>query len=375
VKPGARSCLRSVAALAVAVAAWTVAPAAFAQDPPASPPPVVVNVQPGVPALSPDALRDAIARELGVPAVAPTSAPATGVRGTLTVALDPERRILITYRDAAGHEVWRVISRPTDAAAALATIAFIAGNLARQEADELAAQLRPAQPPTPPPPPPPPPTTPVIVSPPLVIVVPAPGATSEPQPVTVVSAPVVMVGARPLRDAVSTRRLLSDPNDPHAGHMAIYFTPLMFAASSSSLGAALNVGMSAYRWRHVSLGVEAGYLIMTGGNAVNLLISRTAGWAMPLVQVHAPVGRFRFEGGLGLGLSFGTGTVTAFTTSVSSVTRSGVGAAFQLFGGVAAAISRRFDFFLRVHMLASSVAVETTPVCALLNLGMQVRFL
>src|SRR5262245_36382590 len=113
-----------IAALAVAAVA---APARAAE--PAAPLVLVVD-EPGLPAA---ALRDAVARELGVAVVAPDEPPAARARGTLVVSVDGAaggRRLYLVYRDAAGRETGRMMSVGDDPAALVSTVALLAGNLA-----------------------------------------------------------------------------------------------------------------------------------------------------------------------------------------------------------------------------------------------------
>ena len=132
-------------------AAQSLAPAGSeASRPPAQAAPVVVDVDATAQSLPEDSIRDAIAHELGAPVIAPGEPTAQPPRGTLRIMMDDQRRIVLIFRDAAGREVWRTVTRPDDPAAALATIAFLAGNLAREEADELIVQAPPPSPPAPP---------------------------------------------------------------------------------------------------------------------------------------------------------------------------------------------------------------------------------
>jgi hypothetical protein len=112
--------------------------------------PIVVVVEGDGAAVPAEALREAVGRELGAPALAPADPQAAAARGTLTVQLVDaapapgaagERRLVVVYRDAGGREVWRSIAVPGDPVGAIATIALLAGNLARDEAGELLAQL------------------------------------------------------------------------------------------------------------------------------------------------------------------------------------------------------------------------------------------
>jgi hypothetical protein len=114
--------------------------------------------------LDAERIRSGIERELGVALV-----PAPDAEQRLEVALTG-RRANVTYYAPGREPVTRSVDLPRDDERALETIAFLAGNLARDEAAELLAQLAPApaaeQDSAPPPPPP----------------AAAPSATAEPQP-------------------------------------------------------------------------------------------------------------------------------------------------------------------------------------------------
>src|SRR4051812_38281750 len=87
----------------------------LANAPEAAPPVVLDAARVATGAIDPNAVREAVARELGVPVVvASSTAPAVAPRGHLTIALDAARRIVVVYRDAAGNEVIRATAMPHD---------------------------------------------------------------------------------------------------------------------------------------------------------------------------------------------------------------------------------------------------------------------
>jgi hypothetical protein len=142
--------------------------------------PVVIEVDDAAAVLVPaDALRAALSAELRSQVV-PGSPPTTDTpRGVLTLSLDEERRLVLVYRDAAGNEIHRTVTVPRSPAATLEMVVLIAGNLIRNEADDLVGSLIPPPPIIEPPPiveppaaapPPPPSAPPVIASPPATLV-------------------------------------------------------------------------------------------------------------------------------------------------------------------------------------------------------------
>ena len=111
---------------------------------------MVVIVDPGAP-LPKDDVRQSVARELDAPAVAPEDvSPDMPAAGTLTVALDADGMLRVEYRRADGRMLFRTVAVPDDPAAALATVAFLAGNLARDPTDGLGAEMLPPVPAPPP---------------------------------------------------------------------------------------------------------------------------------------------------------------------------------------------------------------------------------
>jgi hypothetical protein len=107
----------------------------------------------------PDALRDAIAKELGAVAVAPDDARATQAKGTLVIeAKGADRRMTASYRRL-GDAVSRTVDLPADPRRMRQFAVVLAGNVAREEADELLGAMK-----KPAPPPPPAPAAPAVVA-------------------------------------------------------------------------------------------------------------------------------------------------------------------------------------------------------------------
>jgi hypothetical protein len=67
----------------------------------------------------------------------------------LSIRVDAHGSMTIVFRDGVGHENSRIVTTPTDPAQTLATIAWIAGSLARAETEDVLAQISPAVSPPP----------------------------------------------------------------------------------------------------------------------------------------------------------------------------------------------------------------------------------
>lgn len=116
----------------------TVAGAALAEEQAAS---AVVLVVEGLPwDVDPEAVRAAIGREIGKTVALSGAAPAG--KAAFVLRGEGGRRVTLTYRaEGEGAIVGRTIDLPDDADRAAETLALLAGNLARDEAAELAALL------------------------------------------------------------------------------------------------------------------------------------------------------------------------------------------------------------------------------------------
>src|SRR5450432_2875391 len=104
--------------------------------------PVVVQLRQDVPELDENALRDAVAGELGEPVLLEKDATAPSVTVTVEIHHDVGE-LVVQRRDAAG-TMTRNVPLPADPAEAMRTAVFLVGNLARDEASELVGELRPA---------------------------------------------------------------------------------------------------------------------------------------------------------------------------------------------------------------------------------------
>jgi hypothetical protein len=103
---------------------------------------VVVDLAPGASELDADELRKAIGQELHARVVGPADPAAASAKGTLTVDLDRHAGQVSVQYAARTSPTTRHVPLPADPAATRSAIVALAGNLARDEAGELAAELR-----------------------------------------------------------------------------------------------------------------------------------------------------------------------------------------------------------------------------------------
>jgi hypothetical protein len=138
-RPCPVSLLRALVFLSASVplAALFVASPAVAGESPT----VAVQILPGAPEIDPDALRDAVARELGEPVL--EGADAASAAFTLLVSIDRQRgELVVERRDAVGG-MSRRVPLPADPAETIRLAVFLIGNLARDEAADLVRQIHP----------------------------------------------------------------------------------------------------------------------------------------------------------------------------------------------------------------------------------------
>ncbi len=137
--------LRLLFAWACAVVAFTLARGAHADSWEGSV--IVVDVAPGASELDPHQLRTLIARELRAQAVLPSDPRAATASGVLTIDVDRANgELSVTFLGSAT-PVTRRVPLPADSVTARDAAVVLAGNLARDEASELAAELRKQHPP------------------------------------------------------------------------------------------------------------------------------------------------------------------------------------------------------------------------------------
>ena len=103
---------------------------------------VVVDVAPGEPELDAAAVREAVGAELGDAAVAPEDARAGQAVGTVRVAIDRATHELLVSYSGRPTPIARRVALPGDKASTQKAAALLAGNLARNEGEDLAASLR-----------------------------------------------------------------------------------------------------------------------------------------------------------------------------------------------------------------------------------------
>jgi hypothetical protein len=104
-------------------------------------PPVVVVVTQAVDLVDPSAVRSAVGGELREPIVSPYAADAGRARAVIRIAIDDGRRATVSHWTTNNRERYRVTTLPADPTAAVAILAMIAGNLARNEAHDLARTM------------------------------------------------------------------------------------------------------------------------------------------------------------------------------------------------------------------------------------------
>jgi hypothetical protein len=126
---------------------------------------VVVNVATDAREIDPAQLREAIGRELATDALAPADPRVAGARRHIDVAIDRVVRQLVVSYQGEGEPIERRVELPADPAGISREAVLLAGNLARDEAGELVAQLRKKKATGAAPPPPPPAPAPVPPSP------------------------------------------------------------------------------------------------------------------------------------------------------------------------------------------------------------------
>ncbi len=131
--------MRTLAPILFALSSLLSLPAQAQVAAPASAPsraPLIVRVDAGSSGLSADVIRTAIAKELGVEAVAEGEASSSvGVRIL-------GNRARVSFTRASGEKLEREVELPVETSSRIEVIALLAGNLARDEASELLAGLK-----------------------------------------------------------------------------------------------------------------------------------------------------------------------------------------------------------------------------------------
>jgi hypothetical protein len=141
-------------ALALAGLHGLVANVALAQGPEPPRPVVVVFIAPTARELDASALRAAIGAELQADAVPEDDARAASARGRFDVSVDRAAGELVVSYQGGSEPLVRHVALPVDAQAEARAVVALAGNLGRDEAGDLAAQIRKSAPPAPAPTPP-----------------------------------------------------------------------------------------------------------------------------------------------------------------------------------------------------------------------------
>jgi hypothetical protein len=108
---------------------------------------VVVDVAADSQEIDATQMRTAIGQELGCDAVSPDDARASTARGRIDVSIDrAASQLVVSYRAAGATPIVRGIDLPADPEAIARAAVLLAGNLARDEAADLVAQLRKPEP-------------------------------------------------------------------------------------------------------------------------------------------------------------------------------------------------------------------------------------
>jgi hypothetical protein len=135
--------MRRFVVLVAFVVLLLLARAGRASTPESSESGVVVVVAPDAIELDVARVRVAIGQELACDAVGPDDVRASSARGRIDVSIDRgARQLVVSYRGAGAEALVRSVDLPGDAEATLRVAVLLAGNLARDEATEIVAELR-----------------------------------------------------------------------------------------------------------------------------------------------------------------------------------------------------------------------------------------
>ncbi len=138
----ALSRMRRFFVLSLLVVAALLPPRAGLAAPPEGGGVVVLAVAPDARELDPGRLRLDVGQELGAQAVDADDPRAAGARGRIDVSIDRgASQLVVSYRGSA-EPIERRVDLPADSGAIAREAVLLAGNLARDEASELVAQLR-----------------------------------------------------------------------------------------------------------------------------------------------------------------------------------------------------------------------------------------
>jgi hypothetical protein len=243
---------------------------------------LVVRVDAGSSGVDPAEVRAAIARELGE----------TKTAGSVDVRIG-KSSITVVYTDPSGQKLRRVIDRPKDPGQEVDTIALLAGNLARDEARELASKLGPKAADQPPATEPPatelPATEPPATEPPAA----EPPAATEP-PVT------RPPGAPRTREAPPAAARL-EPTPPSGGPRTFLslslFHPIAFPSDGHERTVELELGLAYSRLGGLAgaaIGIGA---VRTHGLAQGLIVSGIWTWSEDATDGAAISGVFATAAG------------------------------------------------------------------------------
>jgi hypothetical protein len=101
--------------------------------------------------LDPQKLRAEVGTELSMEVVAAEDPNAEHAKGEIDVSVNPETKKLVVVYRKMGEPLRREVVMPLDPARRASTVVVLAGNLARDEAEDVLAEMRKNRPPPPPP--------------------------------------------------------------------------------------------------------------------------------------------------------------------------------------------------------------------------------
>jgi hypothetical protein len=336
---------------------------------------VVVETQPGLGVDAAD-VRRRIAGELGARVVSPSDPAATRASQVLIVALD-EHDIRISMRSGASARVSRTIPDVAERAARLRAVAWLAGNLARDQVGPLLPNLALAPTPKPPADPTPAATAAAAASPPAAIATP-PAVGSRPVNADLAAATDATVSVRidESPSAVDSRWMITASGGATFADTCLQVSsPAMFSCTTG-IASSFSYG-STYQLEALHRTPDQGTMI---GAALDTGPDYHLVGLAGLIGVRRPWGHWYLEATLGAGIeaeraNVATTTVLSSSTSGTSnnvtVTQQVQPALYvRAKGSIGIPINRSFDFLasLDAHFASSGLATDFIGATAGLRL-------